>query len=244
MNVYRIDAAGEIKEFRETREGFLDLHLTFSKVGPLQYQRADGIFETEYLTEQELFNEESLATATGKPVTFLHPPEGMVTKENVRHYTRGSTGSKILRNDPFAVIVATVQDAELIDVIKNGRARQVSAGYTTNVVKGDDGRLYQTSRCYNHLAVVPHGRAGELVRVHYDSGETDLNVGSNDVGALHTAALSRWKQPLSLSRDREILANQDSLPKHQQPLQLTKKSVGRVVDRIGGGPFDHLRKQG
>jgi hypothetical protein len=202
---------------------FLDLHLTFSKVGPLQYQRADGTLETEYLTEKELFDEESLATATGKPVTFLHPPEGMVTKENVRRHTRGTTGTKILRNDPFAVIVATVHDAELIEVIKSGRAKQVSAGYTTNVVKGDDGKLYQTSRCYNHLVVVPYGRAGELVKVHYD--DNLFKIGSNDDNVFHAAAVSRHKTPLRLNRE-----SRQRVP-----------GVKRLPNETG--PFDHLKRQ-
>ena len=223
MNTYRIDSVGEIKDYRETREGFLDLHLSFSRVGPLEYQRADGRIETEYLTEKELFDEESLATATGKPVTFLHPPDGMVTKDNFRHYARGSTGTKIIRNDPFAVIVATIHDSELIEVVKSGRAKQVSAGYSTNVVKGDDGKLYQTSRCYNHLAVVPYGRAGELVKVHYD--DNLFKVGSNDVNAFHAAAVLR----------------------HQKPLRLNRESRSKVpgVKRLPheAGPFTHLRRQ-
>lgn len=132
----RIDNAGRIQSFRETREGFLDLTLSFSKVGPLEYQRADGRIETEYLTEEELFDENSLTTATGKPVLFMHPPEGMVNKNNVRHYARGSTGTKVIKDTPFATIVATIHDAELIDIIKSGRARQVSAGYSYQCCQG------------------------------------------------------------------------------------------------------------
>jgi hypothetical protein len=162
----RLDA-GVIKDWRETPEGFLDVNITFSKVGSLVYQRGDGTLQTEYLTEEELFNEDSLATATGKPVTWQHPPE-WVTKDNARKYARGSTGTKIIKDTPFATILATVHDGELIDIIKSGKAKQVSAGYTTEVVKGDGGKLYQTARRYNHFSVVPQGRAGADVRVHYD----------------------------------------------------------------------------
>lgn len=224
--IYRLDNTGEIKSYRETAEGFLDLNLSFSKVGPLEYQRSDGRIETEYLTEEELFNEESLITATGKPVTFMHPPEGMITKDNVRRHSRGSTGTKIIKDTPFATILATIHDAELIDVIKSGRARQVSAGYNVEVVKKADGKLYQQNRIYNHFSVVPAGRAGSDVRVHYDSSETDLNVGSNNVSALHTAAILRHKTPLRLSKEsRETVPRVKKLPNET-------------------GPFTHLRKQG
>jgi hypothetical protein len=189
----RLDTRGVIKDFRETPDGFLDLFLSFSKIGPLVYQRADGTLETEYLTEDELFNEDSIATATGKPVTYLHPPE-WVTKDNARKYARGSTGTKIVKDTPFATIVATVHDSELIDTIKSGRAKQVSAGYTTKVVKGDDGKLYQTGRRYNHFAVVPLGRAGEEVRIHFD--------GKPIAYASNSALIDRVR--LDVSRDMMI----------------------------------------
>lgn len=170
---HRLDA-GKIADFRETPEGFLDVFMSFSRIGPLVYQRTDGALETEHLTEEELFNEDSLASATGKPVTWNHPPE-WVTKDNARQYLRGSTSAKIIKDTPFATILATIHDAELIDVIKSGKAQQVSMGYTTEVVKRDDGKLYQTKRRYNHAAIVPAGRAGSDVRVHYD-GVDDVAV--------------------------------------------------------------------
>lgn len=225
--IYRIDNTGQIKEFRETPEGFLDLHMSFSRVGSLVYQRRDGTLEAEHLTQEQLFNEQSLSTVTGKPIPLGHPIEGMVNKENVRRHTRGTTGTRIIKDTPFAVIVGTIHDGELIEIVKSGKAKEISAGYSCNVVKGDDGKLYQQNRVYNHLAVVEAGRAGSGVRVHYgDSGETDLNVGSNDVNAFHAAAVLR----------------------HQKPLRLTKESRQKVpgVKRLPHetGPFSHLRKQG
>ena len=53
--------------------------------------------------------------------------------------------------------------------MKSGKARQISMGYTTKVVKKDDGKLYQTARRYNHAALVKTGRAGSEVKAHYDS---------------------------------------------------------------------------
>ena len=224
--IYRIDSIGEIQEFRETAEGFLDVHMSFSRVGPLVYQRRDGTLETEHLTQEQLFNEQSLSTLTGKPITLGHPIEGMVNKENVRRHTRGTTGTRIIKDTPFAVIVGTIHDAELIEIVKSGKAKEISAGYSCNVVKGDDGKLYQQNRTYNHLAIVEAGRAGPEVRVYYgDSLESNLNVGSNDVNAFHAAAVLR----------------------HQKPLRLSKESRQKVpgVRRLPHepGPFTHLRRQ-
>lgn len=167
---------GTIQKFRETPQGFLDLYITFSKVGDLVYQRADGSFVTETLTAEELFKEDSLSTLTGKPITEEHPPV-FVTTDNYKEYTKGSTGTKILIDGDFATILGTVYDAGTISKIKKGDARQVSVGYDTTVIQRD-GRYFQTDRDYNHLAVLTtEGRAGDAVRVHYhDSASTVIQT--------------------------------------------------------------------
>lgn len=235
--MYRFDDVGEIKNYRETVEGFLDLTITFSKVGPLVYQRADGRVETEYLTEEELFNEESLSTATGKPVTYLHPPEGMVDTKNFRQYVRGSTGTRIIKDSPFAVITATVHDAELINIIKMGRAKQVSAGYNVETVKKADGRLYQQNRVYNHFSIVPEGRAGAEVKVHYgdnlfENAPNDDNFLVRVTDSVHCAALQRHKRPLALNKE-----SSQRLSKKHRAMPRVEKLPGHV------GPLDHLRRR-
>lgn len=201
---HRLDI-GRIQNYRETPEGFLDLNISFSKVGELTYRRTDGSLETEYLTEEELFNEDSITTATGKPLTWNHPPR-WVTKNNVREYQRGATGTKIIKDSPFATIVATVHDAELIDVIKSGKAKEVSAGYTTKVVK-KDGKLYQTQRQYNHFAVVERGRAGPEVRVHFDGAdEVACQVTDADDQPIHSSVAKETTMPTQIPIGKRIFA--------------------------------------
>ena len=127
-----------------------------------------------------------------------------------------------------------VHDSELIDVIKSGKAKQVSAGYTTNVVKGDDGKLYQTSRRYNHFSVVPLGRAGDEVCVHYGDSNDMFETSPNEHDALrratetsHGAAMQRHKRPLALNKES------------------SKKRSGHRVEKLPGhvGPLDHLKRR-
>ena len=92
-----------------------------------------------------------------------------MTAENAKEYSRGATGTRVITKEDTAQVVASIHDKELIDLIKNKKARQVSVGYTTDVVKKNDGKLYQTARKYNHLAILTtDGRAGDRVRVHYN----------------------------------------------------------------------------
>lgn len=161
---------GEITEYRESPEGFLDLFITVSRVGDLHYQNSDGSISTETLTKEELFNEKSLATLTGKPITLEHP-DVWVTSDNARAFTRGATGTKVIQKEDTVQVVGSIHDKELIDLIKTGQVRQVSAGYTTDVVKRD-GKLWQEKRAYNHIAILRGaGRAGDSVRVHYHDHE-------------------------------------------------------------------------
>lgn len=257
--IYRVDDAGQIKSYEESAQGYLTCFMTFSKLGPLEYRRADGTVQIEHVTAEELFDQASLATAVHKPILKNHPTEP-INSSNIRKYLRGTTSSKVLVDSPFVTIVGVVHDEELINDIKSGRLKEVSAGYYTHVKKDDSGRLIQTERRYDHLAVVERGRAGSEVKIHYDSPDTDLSVGSSDSRVImtpvrcdgpfthlqqqHMDSIPKWQRPLSLSRQippEQLLG----VPKHQQPLRLTKKSVGRVMDKISGGPFDHLkRKQG
>lgn len=168
---FRFDSA-PINNWEELKDGRLRVMATVSRVGELTYRQPDGSDRTEYLTADELFAPiwlDSIATA---PVTLYHPPEP-VTPSNFKKYAVGMSGSKIIaRQDAGLVdVLFTVVDSEAIAAIKDGTAREVSAGYSVRIEKGDDGKLYQKDRYGNHLAIVPRGRAGDSVRLHFDAAD-------------------------------------------------------------------------
>jgi hypothetical protein len=170
---FRLDT-GEIYKSETTPEGFLRFYANFSKVGALQYLRADGSIQIEHVTEAELFRDDSLQTAALQPITLLHPEGGRVTADNARQFQRGTTGDRIVKNYPYATIVGVVTDRETIDAIQSG-TNQISAGYTCKLRQRTDGSFEQYDRVYNHHAVVPLGRAGADVRIHIDA-EDDFAI--------------------------------------------------------------------
>lgn len=170
---FRIDS-GVIHKSEKTREGFLRFYANFSKVGALRYLKADGTVQVEHVTADELFRDDSLETASLQPITLKHPEGGLVTPENSREYQRGLTGDRIIKNYPYATIVGVATDRETIDAIESG-TNQISAGYTCKVRQRSDGTYEQYDRVYNHIAVVPVGRAGADVCIHLDS-EDDIAV--------------------------------------------------------------------
>lgn len=176
MTSVRYDRAS-ISNYEKLSDGRLRVMATFSRVGDLQYLQPDGSTRTERVTADELFRIDSLDTAGLAPVTLGHPPEGMVTPSNWKRYAVGASGSQILarRNDGLVDVVFLVGDEEAIDAVESGKAKEVSAGYSTLVERSDDGTLIQTNRKYNHFALVPRGRAGSAVRLHLDSADEDLD---------------------------------------------------------------------
>lgn len=167
--VFRLDS-GIIHKAEKTPEGFLRFYANFSKVGELRYLKNDGSIQIEHLTEEELFRDDSLQTLVLQPVTMPHPEVGLVTPENSRQYQRGLTGDRIIKNYPYATIIGVATDRETIDAIESG-TNQISAGYTCKIRERTDGTFEQYDRVYNHIAVVPAGRAGSDVRIHLDSEE-------------------------------------------------------------------------
>ena len=154
-------------------DGRLRVRATFSRVGPLNYLRADGTIQQEIVTADELFREDSLETAGLAPVTLGHPPDGMVTPKTWKKYAVGASGSTVLANrvDGLVDVVFVIGDEEAIEAVESGKATEVSAGYSTLVEARGDGKFYQTNRQYNHLAIVERGRAGPGVRLHIDAAD-------------------------------------------------------------------------
>lgn len=140
-----------------------------SRTGELAYRDDNGSTRIEVVSPEELFRKDSYDSLKMKPITRGHPPV-LVNADNAREYQRGMTGNIVTFDGDFLGIVGTITDRETIDAIKNG-VREVSLGYTCDVVPRSDGKFDQRNRQYNHSAIVDRGRAGEQVRVHFDGCE-------------------------------------------------------------------------
>ena len=159
---------GDVLRHEMTPEGFLNCYMRVAKIGELQYRNADGSTRTEYVSKDSLFNTDSVKSLKMKPVTFEHPP-ALLTAETAKGYSTGSTGHLTVPDGSFLGITAVIHDKPTIDAILSGKAREVSCGYTCDLVKRADGSFEQRNRQYNHVAVTKKGRAGNSVAVHMDS---------------------------------------------------------------------------
>ncbi len=107
--------------------------------------------------EQDVFDEDSLASIKGKPVTSNHPDE-MVNSKNFKKYVVGFIGD-VRRDGDNIVGDIVINDMDSIEKILDGTLKDLSLGYTAELVPTGDGELKQTNIVINHLALVAEGRA-------------------------------------------------------------------------------------
>lgn len=85
----------------------------------------------------------------------------------------GSIGSKIEHREPYLFVdMITIYDKEAINAINSGEARELSPGYTCDLVQENgitgEGEAYefkQTAIKFNHLALVSEGRSGKDLKI-------------------------------------------------------------------------------
>ena len=190
----------EILDPVRTDEGFLKVHGIAARTGVLYYQGAGGKITAELIPPEELFDEASLATLGGKPLTNDHPrtDEGvpiLVDPENVDEHGVGTVGNdfRASRANGFVRVVIDAHQAAAINDIDKGK-RQLSTGRTVERIDATPGiwdertQQYwlgadaegkpgvgfdsiQRGLRYNHVAIVDRGRAGERVSIRMDSGD-------------------------------------------------------------------------
>ena len=115
-----------------------------------------------YRRPEDVFDPASIASFENKPFCNDHPDDD-VCPENARELQCGfirdiRQGTGDLSECLIGDIIVT--DPEVIDLIKTGKKRELSLGYNTQIIKGDDGKYYMTKIRGNHLALVDSGRAG------------------------------------------------------------------------------------
>ena len=135
----------------------------------LKYLNADGSTRIEYRPPEEAFDEDSLKSIKGKPITLGHP--GMVSAENA---------------DKMPIIGAAVSDgyrdggairAEITLFQLPTKARELSCGYSLDLDEtpgttptGEHYDAIQRNVRVNHIAIVPKGRAG-IARLNMDGSQ-------------------------------------------------------------------------
>lgn len=172
MKVRRYDI-GELRAPTAMPNGWLRADAFVTRSGVLVYRNPDGSERRELRHPDDVFAPESLATLAMVPVTDGHPST-MLDAANARSLSVGHLGERIERDDSLVRASIMLVDAPAIDAVRGGARRELSCGYDADVVEESgvyDGEPYthrQRAITYNHVAIVPAGRAGPLVRMRID----------------------------------------------------------------------------
>lgn len=184
----RYDQFGSSTSVVKTDEGFLRVQMRATRVGVFKYLRKDGSISRELRHPEDVFAPESLATMAGKPLTLLHPkniPNGLVTSKNVSQISVGLSGdSPVVTDNAFVDTTGTITNERGVrEVERRMELRQdqeVSCGYKCDMLEESGiflGEVYdrrQVNIRYNHIALVPKGRAGNNCKLRLDEDEAIL----------------------------------------------------------------------
>jgi uncharacterized protein len=122
-----------------------------------------------YRAEEDVFDPEFLASLNGKPVTNGHPP-GFVTPDTFSKYAMGHIqnvrkGDGPLEDGEWPIVADLVISAEpLVSMVRNKTVRDISLGYDF-AIERDGAKICQCGMVGNHAAIVPKGRAGDLISI-------------------------------------------------------------------------------
>lgn len=184
----RYDQFGSSSSVIKTDEGFLRVQMRATRVGVFKYLRKDGSVVKELRHPDDVFAPESLATLQGKPITLLHPkniPNGLVTSRNVGQISVGLTGdSPVVSENAFVDTSGTITNEKGVREVERRMAtkqdQEVSCGYKCDMIEESgvfNGEVYdrrQVNIQYNHVALVPKGRAGNNCKLRLDEDEAIL----------------------------------------------------------------------
>lgn len=190
-----------------TPQGGLRVPAFLTRTGVFVYHRADGSPVREYRPAEEVFHADALASLADAPVTDLHPSRP-VTADTYRQVAAGHVAGAPRADEDKVAATLVIQDKVLITAIERRDRTEVSCGYVCDVddtpgvsPAGESYDRVQRNIRYNHVAIVPRGRAGSEVALRLDS---DDNIADDtDSQEQHVIKIDGIDYPLSTDAERQ-----------------------------------------
>lgn len=165
----RIDRGGKIIS-RLDENGYARIEGVVARVGVMQYMEGGKVVR-EFVPEEVLFNQDSMNSLTGSPLSLHHPPE-LVNGSNFKNYMQGSVTS-VRRDGDNLIANHAIVGSEALNAVESG-IDGLSPGYaveldnTPGVWNGQHYDRKQTMRRYNHVALTDMARGGKECRLNFD----------------------------------------------------------------------------
>ena len=177
VEVNRVDFMSRpIGQVRKTDEGYLQGDAAIAKVGILTYAKTDGSYVNELVTDDTLFEIDSMKSLQMNPITNAHPKETVLDSKTVKRRKVGFTGETVKQDEDFLTSSVLITDDDAIQSVTEGR-QELSPGYACKlllqpgVFQGTKYDAIQLERRYNHVALCDKARGGKDLRLNLDSVE-------------------------------------------------------------------------
>lgn len=240
----------KIGEVKRTKEGYVSAFARAVRTGVQDY----GAWENEhwldlaravgkgpndtvsvYRPPESVFSKDSLKSAIHIPVTLNHPPV-MVDSSNWSEYAIGETGSDVMRDGELVAFSLMLKDERGTKAFDDGVV-ELSAGYIAALDKAPSGSHYDYVMGppeYNHLALVPAGRAGAKARIG-DSAENwgamPINLNDRKDSKLDMVKLMVGDKAVQVAAsDADIVTG--LVKDHISALGLKDKEIGELTVKL------------
>lgn len=155
---------------KKTQEGYLVATAKVARTGIQDYHTSELGLPGDKIVKilrpaSEVFHVDSLASMTRVPVTIDHPAES-VTSNNWKDLAVGEVGDSYARDGEWVVVNPMIKDSRAL-LLAETTHREISMGYTAELRDADPSTgadLEMHNIRFNHLAIVPKGRAGSQAR--------------------------------------------------------------------------------
>lgn len=185
MSIKFTDRA-QVGSIKKTQEGYLvassrvartgvqdylasELGMAYSSFPPERHVMVNGMRDAHVYVgrpEAEVFSKDALASLSRVPVTLNHP-DVPVTADNWKDLAVGEVGDNVLRDGDWIVVNPMIKDAKAL-IAAETTHKEISMGYTAELVDAapdSDADFDMVNVRFNHLALVPKGRAGSQARI-------------------------------------------------------------------------------
>jgi len=234
--VFRRDY-GTLGKAERTPQGGLRVPAGLTRSGVFVYHQ-DGREIREWRPPEEVFHADSLATLADAPVTDFHPPV-QVDPSNFSEYSRGNVQNGSVKQDADQVAsMLVIQEAQLLGAVERRDRTEVSCGYNCDVEEKNGvtpgGERYdriQRNIRYNHVAIVPNGRAGKSVALRLDStGEQIEEPQSTEPRPMKSIRIDGIDFPLGSPAEQDAAIQ--AMSRYQAKLDADARSVAATAKSL------------
>jgi len=167
---------------KKLASGYLAGVARVARGGNVQNYRGDELGRPDlsvvrvYRPEDEVFSDEAMRSFASMTMTDDHPVKDgqgiLLDAETWRGHTRGHTSPKVTRDGEYVEVEFLLMDADIVSAVERGDKRELSMGYTSELVWGDGvspkGEKYDATMKTirgNHVAVVKAARGGSELKI-------------------------------------------------------------------------------